>query len=63
MGHKDPHRPAAPHGVAGAGHHGSHPGGDHAAPFLGDGELLNNAHPGDADVNWDALWIDVGGEG
>jgi hypothetical protein len=63
MGHKEPHRPSAQPGLAGAGHHSNHPGADHAAPFLGEGELLSSQHPGESDVNVDALWVDIGGEG
>jgi hypothetical protein len=63
MGHKDSHRATSQPGLSGAGHHSNHPGADHPAPFLGEGELLNGPHPGDTDVNVDALWVDIGGEG
>jgi hypothetical protein len=64
MGHKDAHWSVPQAGSVPSPHRGGHPGNEHAAGRIAEGELLNSTTAGDAaDTNWDVLWIDIGGEG
>jgi hypothetical protein len=64
MKHKDAHKHAAQPGHSSSAHRGSNPAAEHPAVRLGEGELLNTSTASDvADLDCEAMWIDIGGEG
>jgi hypothetical protein len=67
MKHKDVHWSTGQPGLSGSAHRVNHPAGEHPGGRGSEAELRNGpcrpACSDAADINWEILWIDIGGEG
>ena len=63
MKHKDAHWHSLQSGMSISAHHAANPVGEHSDARLGEGDLHPTTAGEVGDIHWDALWIDIGGEG